>query len=91
MVGFLVCFDHTTLRSELYITIILFSGTFYPGLCDIPEEALPIHYGGSCPRQGPAQKRPAAPGDLGHHAGLPAVLCRVRGYLAFDNSLLIFD
>lgn len=53
-------------------------------MCDIPEEALPIHYGGSGPRQGPTQKRPVAPGDLSHHVGLPAVLCWVRGYLAFD-------
>lgn len=43
------------------ILLCVLSGTFYPGMCDIPEEALPIHYGGSGTRQGPAQKRPAAP------------------------------
>lgn len=62
-----------------YKTFVLsLSGTFYPGMCDIPEEALPIHYGGFGPRQGPAQKCPAAARDLSHHAGLFAVLCWVR-------------
>lgn len=77
-------FKHITLRT-LYFTIILCyvhaSGTFYPGVCDIPEEAMSIYYGGSGPRQGPAQKRPAASRDLSHHAGLPAVLCWVRADL----------
>lgn len=35
-----------------YINFFVMSmcvGTFYPGVCDIPEKALPIHHGGSGP------------------------------------------
>lgn len=53
------------------------SGTFHPGLRHLPEAALSLYNGRSSPGQGPAQKLPAAPGDLGHHAGLPAVVCWV--------------
>lgn len=55
------------------------SGTVHPGVRDLPEAPLSLYNGGSSPRQGPAQEFPAASGDLGHHAGLPAVLCWVRG------------
>lgn len=60
------------------LCVLHLSGTFYSGMCDIPQEALPIHYGGFGPRQGPAQKCPATAGDLSHNAGLSAVLCWVR-------------
>lgn len=56
-------------------------GTLHPGVCNLPEAALSFYNGGSSPRQGPAQKLPAASGDLGHHAGLPAVLCWVRRHV----------
>lgn len=57
------------------------SGTVHPGVRHLPEAPLSFYHGGSPPRQGPAQKLPAASGDLGHHAGLPAVLRWVRAHV----------
>lgn len=62
-------------------------GAFYPGLRDVSEEALPVHYGGSGSRQGPAQKCPAAPRDINHHADLFEVLCWVRRSDTFRETL----
>ena len=60
------------------------SGAFYSGVCDVPEEAMPLYHGRSGSRQGTAQKRPATPGDVGHHAGLPTVLCWVS-YQSYNH------
>lgn len=61
---------------EVFFVTVL--GAFYPGLRDIPEEALPVYNGGSGPWQGPAQKCPVASRDFNHHADLFEVLCWVR-------------
>lgn len=68
-------------KTVVYKKCLLFLGTFYPSVRDIPEEAMSFHHGGSGPRQGSTQERTAAPRDPGHHARLPAVLRWVRRWL----------
>ena len=68
------------------------AGALHPGVCDVPEETLPLHHGGSGSRQGPAQERPAPPRDAGHHAVLSAVLRWVsRPCHLFHDSLSLWQ
>ena len=43
----------TVIESLTYF-IFPCSGAFYSGMCDVPEEALPLHHGRSGSRQGTA-------------------------------------